>query len=345
MTPPLVSRPYLLLLLLAWAALRTRQALCRNPTGSVLKMSMADRYEKWLELYQPTYRDDREKQYRFSVYQSNARFIDSFNSQNNHTFKLLDNKFADLTNDEFKAKYLGYGLKKCWNKHEKTSFRYENVTMPPASIDWRNEGAVTPVKDQKQCGGCWAFSAVAAVEGITQLKTGKLLSLSEQELIDCDVDNLGCGGGYMDDAFQFIKKNGGVSSESDYPYTGTDQYCNKSKLKAHQAVINGYENVPPNSEESLAAAAAGQPVSVAIDAGSQAFQFYDGGIFSGECGNQLNHAVTIIGYGGEGDGEYWLVKNSWSSTWGEAGYIRMKRNISSKQGLCGIAMKASYPVK
>ncbi|XP_068667024.1 senescence-specific cysteine protease SAG39-like [Aristolochia californica] len=350
-----------LLLVLVWPALWTQQVLCRFHemnsappvkmmihgiySGPPVKMSMADRYELWLEQYRPTYKDDKEKQYRFMVYQSNVLFIDSFNSQN-HSFKLLDNKFADQTNDEFRGKYLGYGFNLS-HEHEKTPFRYENMTGPPISVDWRKKGAVTHVKDQGQCGGCWAFSAVAAVEGITQLKTGKLLSLSEQELIDCDVggENLGCRGGYMENAFQFIKKNGGVTTESNYPYTGTDESCNKSELKSHQAIINGYENVPPNSEKSLVAAAAGQPISVAVDAGSKAFQFYARGIFHGDCGNQLNHGVTLVGYGVEENSEHWLVKNSWGTQWGEAGYMRMKRNVSSKQGLCGIAMKASYPVK
>ncbi|KAJ6760822.1 CYSTEINE PROTEASE FAMILY C1-RELATED [Salix purpurea] len=226
------------------------------------------------------------------------------------------------------------------------SFMYEKVDKVPASVDWRKKGAVTAVKDQGQCGSCWAFSTIVAVEGINYIKTNKLVSLSEQELVDCDTaENQGCNGGLMEDAFEFIKKKGGITSESNYPYKGKDGKCDAEKENNPAVCIDGYEKVPENDEDALLKAAANQPVAVAIDAGGSDFQFYSEGVFTGKCGTELDHGVAVVGYGTTLDGtKYWIVKNSWGPEWGEKGYIRMQRSIS-KKGLCGIAMDASYPIK
>lgn len=184
------------------------------------------------------------------------------------------------------------------------------------------------------------------MEGINQLKTGKLISLSEQELVDCDTkgEDQGCGGGLMDNAFQFIIQNHGLTTEDNYPYKGADGTCNSKKTTAIAATITGYEDVPANDEKALLQAVANHPVSVAIDADGTAFQFYSSGIFNGTCGTDLDHGVTVVGYGADADGtKYWLVKNSWGTGWGEDGYIKMQRDIDAKEGLCGIAMEASYP--
>lgn len=196
-----------------------------------------------------------------------------------------------------------------------------------------------------ETGCCWAFSAVAAMEGITKISTGKLVSLSEQELVDCDTDeDEGCNGGLMDDAFQFIINNGGLTTESNYPYKAADGTCNTNKESSHAASISSFEDVPANSESSLLKTVIKQPVSVAIDAGEDDFQHYSSGVFTGECGTDLDHGVTLIGYGKTSDGtKYWLVKNSWGKSWGEKGYIRMERDVDAAEGLCGIAMQASYP--
>ncbi|XP_047336319.1 senescence-specific cysteine protease SAG39-like [Impatiens glandulifera] len=304
---------------------------------------MQKRHERWMTEQGRVYKDEAEKEKRYTIFKDNVEMIESFNRAANKPYKMGINQFADLTNQEFK-------LRNKFKSHvcsdNNSLFKYQNISAVPATMDWRKKGAVTPIKDQGQCGCCWAFSAVAATEGIAQITTGKLISLSEQELVDCDVNgqDQGCNGGLMDDAFEFIQSNGGLTSESNYGYEGSDGTCNKKKESNHAATITGYEDVPANSESSLMKAVANQPVSVAIDAGDSDFQFYSSGVFTGECGTELDHGVTAVGYGTTDDGtKYWIVKNSWGESWGEEGYIRMQRDIEAKEGLCGIAMQASYP--
>ncbi|OWM82153.1 hypothetical protein CDL15_Pgr001727 [Punica granatum] len=212
-------------------------------------------------------------------------------------------------------------------------------TLPPRLL--------TPIEDVRNLeGSCWAFSTIAAVEGINQIVTGELISLSEQELVDCDRSyDAGCNGGLMDYAFQFIIDNGGIDTE-DYPYKGVDGECNASGVNAKVVTIDGYEDVPPFDERALKKAVAHQPVSVAIEAGGREFQLYESGVFSGECGTALDHGVIAVGYGTEHGKEYWLVRNSWGTGWGENGYIKMERNVVENFfWKRGIAMEASYPIK
>ncbi|XP_073038455.1 senescence-specific cysteine protease SAG39-like [Primulina eburnea] len=307
--------------------------------------SMVDRHEQWMAQYGRVYRDDTEKAERFKIFKQNVEYIESVNEAGLRSYKLGINKFSDLTNEEFRAARNGYKRVSHPISPKVSSFKYANVSAVPPSVDWRTKGAVTGIKDQGQCGCCWAFSAVAATEGIHRLTSGKLVSLSEQELVDCDTsEDQGCNGGLMDYAFEYIIGNKGLTTESNYPYQGVDGTCSTQKESSHVAKITGYEDVPANSESSLLKSVANQPVSVAIDAGGSDFQFYSSGVFTGECGTDLDHGVTAVGYGKTSDGtKYWLVKNSWGSSWGESGYIRMQRGISAAEGLCGIAMEASYP--
>ncbi|KAH6770204.1 senescence-associated gene 12 protein [Perilla frutescens var. hirtella] len=307
--------------------------------------SMVERHEKWMVENGRVYKDDAEKAKRFLIFKDNVEYIEWFNEADAQPYNLAVNKFADLTNAEFQSSRNGYKVGSHPKPPKASSFRYANVTAVPSSIDWRKKGAVTAVKDQGQCGCCWAFSAVAATEGINQLTTGNLISLSEQELVDCDTsEDQGCNGGLMDYAFQYIISNKGLTTESNYPYEGVDGTCNTKKASSDAAKITGYEDVPANSESGLLKAVANQPVSVAIDASGSDFQFYSSGVFTGQCGTELDHGVTAVGYGKTSDGtKYWLVKNSWGTSWGENGYIRMERDIGAAEGICGIAMEASYP--
>lgn len=304
--------------------------------------SLQERHEQWMVEYGKVYEDAAEKETRFQIFKDNVEFIESFNAADNKPYKLSVNHLADLTIEEFKASRNGY--KKIAREFTTTSFKYENVTAIPAAVDWRLKGAVTPIKDQGQCGSCWAFSTVAATEGINQITTGKLVSLSEQELVDCDTkgEDQGCEGGLMEDGFEFIIQNGGITSETNYPYKAADGSCNTATTTP-VAKIKGFEKVPVNSEKALLKAVANQPISVSIDASDSSFMFYSSGIYTGECGTELDHGVTAVGYGSANGTDYWIVKNSWGTVWGEKGYIRMQRGIAAKEGLCGIAMDSSYP--
>lgn len=186
---------------------------------------------------------------------------------------------------------------------------------------------------------------MAAVEGITKISSGQLIPLSEQQLLDCSTNgNNGCGGGWMGNAYQYIIQNQGLVSETDYPYQQVQETC-KAQRAMTAAKISKYEDVPSNDEKALLQAATMQPVSVCIEGGGRDFQNYQGGIFNGECGTQCNHAVAIVGFGTTEDGtKYWLIKNSWGKSWGEAGYMKILRDVDAVEGLCGIATGSSYPV-
>ncbi|KAL3574297.1 hypothetical protein D5086_024910 [Populus alba] len=308
--------------------------------------SMSARHEQWMATYGKVYADAADKERRFEIFKDNVEYIESFNTAGKKPYKLSVNKFADLTNEELKVARKGYRRPLQTRPMKVTSFKYENVTAVPATMDWRKKGAVTPIKDQGQCGSCWAFSTVAATERINQLTTGKLVSLSEQELVDCDTqgEDQGCEGGLMEDGFDFIIKNHGITTDANYPYQAADGTCNSKKEASRIAKITGYESVPANSEAALLKAVANQPTSVSIDAGGSDFQFYSSGVFTGPCGTELDHGVTAVGYGETSDGtKYWLVKNSWGTSWGEEGYIRMQRDTEAEEGLFGIAMDSSHP--
>ncbi|KAF9618698.1 hypothetical protein IFM89_002393 [Coptis chinensis] len=306
---------------------------------------LIDLFEQWMSKHGKVYESIEEKLHRFEVFKENLEHIDETNKKVT-SYWLGLNEFADLSHDEFKDKYLGLKTELAKKRESSKEFTYRDAIDLPKSVDWRKKGAVTRVKNQGQCGSCWAFSTVAAVEGINQIVTGNLTSLSEQELIDCDrPSNNGCNGGLMDYAFSFIVSNGGLRKEDDYPYLMEEGKCEDKKAELDVITISGYEDVPENNEESLLKALAHQPLSIAIEASGRDFQFYSGGVFNGHCGTSLDHGVAAVGYGSMKDMDYIIVKNSWGSKWGEKGYIRMKRNNGKPEGICGIYKMASYPSK
>jgi len=276
---------------------------------------------------------------RYNIFKTNMDAIVRHESNPARTFTLKMNKFGDLTNEEFRARYTGY------NSNLRANRRTVNLTNTniPASVDWNAAGKVTPVKDQGQCGSCWAFSSTGCIESAHAIATGQLISLSEQELVDCSgsYGNQGCNGGEMQQAFEFVQANGGLCTESDYPYQAQDGTCQSSSCTS-AVTISGYNNVATNDENALAQAAAQQPISVAVEADGSNWQFYSCGVVTGACGTNLDHGVLVAGYGTENGVAYWYVKNSWGASWGENGYIKLQRNIASSSGMCGIAMDPSY---
>jgi hypothetical protein len=199
---------------------------------------------------------------------------------------------------------------------------------------------VTPIKNQEQCGSCWAFSTTGSVEGVSFISTGTLPSVSEQQLVDCSgaEGNQGCNGGLMDYGFEYIIKNKGITGETNYPYTAKDGTC-AAAGKPVVATISGYKDVPVNSEVGLETAIVTQPVSVAVEADQSVFQYYTGGVMDSACGTQLDHGVLAVGYGTEGGKEYFKVKNSWGADWGAKGYILLARGAKfNPSGQCGIQM-------
>ncbi|XP_059279367.1 low-temperature-induced cysteine proteinase-like [Lycium ferocissimum] len=304
-------------------------------------------YESWLVEHKKVYNALGEKDKRFQIFKDNLKYIDEQNAMGK-SYKLGLTQFADLTNEEYRSMYLGTKVDVSRRLSNAQSDRYAPKVGDslPDSVDWREKGVLVGVKNQGQCGSCWAFSAVAAIEAVNKMVTGDSISLSEQELVDCDTSyNSGCKGGLMDYAFKFVINNGGLDTEEDYPYTAKDGRCDQTRKNARVVTIDGYEDVPANNEKALKKAVAGQPVSVAIEAGGKDFQHYKSGIFTGNCGAAVDHGVVAVGYGSENGMDYWIVRNSWGASWGERGYLRMQRNIANPKGLCGIATICSYPVK
>ncbi len=294
-------------------------------------------WREWKLKYNKTYGSYDEDVERFAIWIKNMKKIVLHNM--GHNFKLDMNHLGDMTEEEYQRYASGI-------KQPIPSYTSNYLLMSeklPESVDWRQKGAVFSVRQQGSCGSCWSFSSVEVVEGFHALKTGHLIELSPQQLVDCVKKDNGCGGGLPVDAYDYLLSVGGLEDEKDYPYVAEDEPCafNKSDIVAN---FSSYKVLPQGDEDQLKQAVATiSPISIAIDASQFSFQMYSGGVYDEpNCGNKpenLDHAVLLVGYGSDHGQDYWLVKNSWGTGWGEDGYIRMSRN---KNNQCGIATMASY---
>jgi len=292
------------------------------------------------------YFDAKDESTRKDIFTANLQKINQHNqeaAEGTHTYTMAMNEFGDLTQEEFFSTHTGFLGQR--NEYMR-SVNVADLTAVTAadSVDWTAKGAVTAVKNQGQCGSCWSFSSTGAIEGAWKLAGHDLVSLSEQELMDCSKDegNNSCEGGLMDYAFEFVVSAGGICAESAYSYKGRDERsCKKCSTVAS---ISSYKDVKIGSESELAKAVTQQPVAVAIEADQNAFQFYSGGVMTGTCGTKLDHGVLAVGYGTMDGTEYWKVKNSWGASWGMDGYILLEKGKAQKGGQCGITNAACYPV-
>ncbi|XP_020860279.2 cathepsin K isoform X1 [Phascolarctos cinereus] len=271
-------------------------------------------WKLWKKSYGREYNSKVDEISRRLIWEKNLKYISTHNlefSLGLHTFELAMNHLGDMTSEEVVQKMTGLKVPLSRSQNNDTLYFPDQEGKTPDSIDYRKKGYVTPVKNQGQCGSCWAFSSVGALEGQLKKKTGKLLNLSPQNLVDCVSKNDGCGGGYMTNAFQYVQENRGIDSEDAYPYIGQDENCMYNPT-GKAAKCRGYREIPEGSEKALKRAVARVgPVAVAIDASLSSFQFYSKGVYYDENCNSdnLNHAVLAVGYGIQRGTKHWIVKN------------------------------------
>lgn len=332
-----------------WVQHNDAKTINKTKPGIEPATSVHDLWENFKVKFGKQYAHNVEERIRKEIFKENVKLIEEHNYlylKGFKSFAMAINRYTDMEHSEFVKLMNGYRHKSNTSRPRGSTYLSSNVKVNlPDSMDWREKGCVTPIKDQSQCGSCWAFSATGSLECQHFRKSGKLVSLSEQNLIDCSTSygNKGCNGGEVDQAFQYIKENGGIDTEESYPYEGTEGPCRYDPSDIG-ATVSGYVDLPEGDEEKLKEVVAQTgTVSVAIDASHGSFQSYSSGIYDEpDCStSNLDHAVLVVGYGSQDGADYWLVKNSWGESWGDNGYILMSRNNNNQ---CGIASQASYPL-
>lgn len=312
-----------------------------SPESAALSAVQADEdhFHQFKLKYAKEYYSEEEHSYRFQHFRSNLAYVRLHNAQS-HAFVVGLTKFADLSTEEFTAMYTSPRL----GSVQRRESRLETTEIPE-EVDWVAVGAVAPIQNQVFCGSCWAFAATGAVESAYFLQSGQLTPLSQQQLLDCSqlFGTSGCDGGEMVDAYSYIIAQGGLETAQEYPYEAKDGKC---RLNGSQpiAAISSFTSIEKGSSAQLKLAVAQQPVSVGVQANEKVWQMYESGVMDSDCGQRLNHAVLVVGYGREDGLDYWLVKNTWGEDWGIEGYVKILRDDESTDGgLCGIALDASYP--
>lgn len=309
------------------------------------KGDIDEAFKEFIQEFGKDYKTEEERYQKFQSFTTTYEYIENENAKG-HKYNLGVNTFSDLTTEEFAKTHFGYQKpEKPWGNLKHLGTHVYSGGPLADSVDWTTKGAVTAVKNQGQCGSCWSFSTTGSLEGAHEIATGKLVSMSEEMLVDCSKQNHGCQGGSMDLAFEYVETNG-ICTESSYPYTaggGRSGTCKASSCtKAlSPGAVTGYHDVQP-STQALMSAVQLQPVSIAVEADKSVFQSYKSGVMTGMCGTKLDHGILVVGYGTEDGTDYWLVKNSWGAVWGMQGYGHLERGKGG-EGECGILAGATYP--
>ena len=295
-----------------------------------------------MQKYNLNFADGKEFVHRLEIFSQMVKTIEEHNASG-QSWQMGLNQFSHLTASEWRDAVRLSTRPPQLRRSPAAKIHGEPTVANPASVNWVTAGAVTPVKNQGQCGSCWSFSTTGSMEGAYFLKQGNLVSFSEQELVSCDTTDQGCNGGWMDSAFDFIKSNGGITTEASYPYTsgaGVTGSCKGTGNSVVNSAPTGFTDVQAGSVSALESAVAQQPVSIAIEADQASFQSYKSGVLTAKCGQNLDHGVLAVGYGTLNGVDYWQVKNSWGASWGLNGYILIAK---SSANLCGVLSAASYP--
>jgi C1A family cysteine protease len=306
-------------------------------------------FGQWKDAFNREYTGLAQEAEKYAIFLENLAMIVETNSQN-LSFKLRLNQFGDMNKDQFRE-YVHGGKGSCLQPPGSVKpnpiAEVAEVNANPTSIDWTTKGVVTPVKNQGQCGSCWAFATTGSLECRYAIAQGTLNSLSEQQLVDCSTSygNYGCDGGWWYNAYEYIEATGGLCTEAEYPYTATDGTCKASTCGTLYDKMTDYAKVPADNGADLETATAAGCVAVGIEADQSAFQFYSSGVLTGTCGTSIDHGVLVVGYGTLSGVNYWKVKNSWGTSWGMQGFVDICKdcNKNGAEGECGINMYPAYP--